>query len=131
MKLQKVQIFLKTNKPCVRKGNKTCDETQVYEESEAREKKGMNENKVENSGEKISSISIETNKKTVENYGKKIMDTNLEDVQMKDCESGICPVCKNKVDKNIVKNINYEQCSVILYDPCFRTNILAFGNLKK
>ena len=62
-----------------------------YAKNQKQEKKGMNENKVENSGEKISSISIETNKKTVENYGKKIMDTNLEDVQIKDCESGNMP----------------------------------------
>ena len=46
MQLQKTQIFLKTNKTSVRKRNKTCDQTQVYEELNEREKKGMNENKV-------------------------------------------------------------------------------------
>ena len=30
-----------------------------------------------------------------------------------------------------MKNINCEQCSVILYDRCFRSNTLAFRNLKQ
>ena len=58
IQLPKTQIFLNTNKPCVRRGNKTCDQTQVCEASEVREKKEMIENKVENSGEKISNINL-------------------------------------------------------------------------
>ena len=59
------------------------------------------------------------------------METNLEDVQIKDSESGTFPICKEKVDKNIVKDVNCEQYSVILHDPCFRSNTLAFRNLKQ
>ena len=34
VQLQKAQIFQKTNKKCVRKGNKTCDQTEICEELE-------------------------------------------------------------------------------------------------
>ena len=59
------------------------------------------------------------------------METNLEDVPMKDCESVTCPICKEKLDKIVVKNINCERCSAILHDRCFGGNTITFRNLKQ
>ena len=71
------------------------------------------------------------NENKVGNSGKQINKTNLEDAPMNDCESVTCPICKEKLDKNVVKNIICVRCSTILHDRCFRSHTLAFRNLKQ
>ena len=73
MQLHKSQLFLKTNESCGLKINEPCDQTETCMELEERDK-------------------IKTNKKRLEDSGKKIMETNLDNVQMKDSESGIYPI---------------------------------------
>ena len=68
---------------------KTCDQTPVCEESDEREKKGMNENRVENSGERISNINL------------KIVNKKASDMQN-------YAICVEIVDNTTVKNIKYD-----------------------
>ena len=68
MQLQKTQLFLNTNETCVWKKNKNCDQIQISEESEEKERKEMNVNKVENSGKKISNTNLKSVKRKILTY---------------------------------------------------------------
>jgi len=52
-------------------------------------------------------------------------------METKDCETVKCPICHEKIDKNVAKNINCVQCSTILHDQCFRRNTLAYRQVEK
>ena len=85
---------------------------------------------------------LENNNKTCVRKGNEICDqTELCDeveakkkkgiIETKDCETVKCPICHEKIDKNVAKNINCVQCSTILHDQCFRENTLAYRQVQK